>query len=100
MPIIVAAAQFSTKIQRTLTQSRVDLNLLKLIRLLRLARLLQKMDRYSQYSYIILTLLMLIFSLLAHWCACIWYVIALKEIEINPPEWRIGWLHQLADKIG
>lgn len=73
---------------------------MKLIRLLRLARLLQKMDRYSQYSYIILTMLMLIFSLLAHWCACIWYVIAISEIDNNPPEWRIGWLHQLSDKLG
>lgn len=76
------------------------MNLLKLIRLLRLARLLQKMDRYSQYSYIILTLLMLIFSLLAHWCACIWYVIAMQEIELNPPDWKIGWIHQLSDKLG
>lgn len=58
------------------------------------------MDRYSQYSYIILTLLMLIFSLLAHWFACIWYVIALQEIQNNPPEWHISWLHQLSDKLG
>lgn len=78
---------------------KVDLNLLKLIRLLRLARLLQKMDRYSQYSYIILTLLILIFSLLAHWCACIWYVIAMKEIDAHP-DWKIGWIHQLSDKLG
>lgn len=76
------------------------MNLVKLIRLLRLARLLQKMDRYSQYSYIILTMLMLIFSLLAHWCACIWYVIAISEIGNNPPDWKIGWLHQLSDKLG
>lgn len=58
------------------------------------------MDRYSQYSYIILTLLMLIFSLLAHWCACIWYVIAMEEIAQNPSDWKIGWLHQLSDKLG
>lgn len=43
---------------------------------------------------------MLIFSLLAHWCACIWYVIAMEEIERNPPEWKIGWIHQLSDKLG
>lgn len=48
------------------------------------------MDRYSQYSYIILTLLMLMFSLLAHWLACIWYVIAVEEIEINPIDWDVS----------
>lgn len=78
----------------------IDLNLLKLIRLARLARLYQKMDRYSQYSWIILSLLMLVFFLLSHWCACIWYVIAVKEIEYNPPDWKVGWLHQLSDRIG
>lgn len=66
------------------------MHLLKLTRLLRLARLLQKMDRYSQYSAIILTLLMLMFSLVAHWMACVWYVIALEEIEANPSNWDVG----------
>ena len=55
---------------------------MKLTRLLRLARLLQKMERYSQYSAMILTLLMLSFSLVAHWLACIWYMIADNELEI------------------
>ena len=35
--------------------------------------------RYSQYSVAILTLLMLTFALLAHWLACIWYVIGEME---------------------
>lgn len=59
------------------------IHLLKLTRLLRLARLLQKMDRYSQYSAMILTLLMFSFTLVAHWLACIWYVIAEKEDSRN-----------------
>ena len=33
---------------------------------------------------------MLSFSLLAHWLACIWYVIAVEEIEINPVSWDVG----------
>ncbi|PRD26687.1 UNVERIFIED_CONTAM: Kcnh8 [Trichonephila clavipes] len=76
------------------------MHLLKLTRLLRFARLLQKMDRYSQHSTIILTLLMLFFSLVAHWMACVWYVIALAEIEANPSSWDVGWLNQLANKLG
>ncbi|CAG2172941.1 unnamed protein product [Oppiella nova] len=43
---------------------------------------------------------MLSFSLLAHWLACIWYVIAVEEIELNPINWDVGWLHQLSSKLG
>uniref|UniRef100_A0A3Q3BMG3 Potassium voltage-gated channel, subfamily H (eag-related), member 8 n=1 Tax=Kryptolebias marmoratus TaxID=37003 RepID=A0A3Q3BMG3_KRYMA len=56
-------------------------HLLKTVRLLRLLRLLQKMDRYSQHSTVVLTLLMSMFALLAHWMACIWYIIGKMEME-------------------
>ncbi|KAM7407032.1 hypothetical protein PAMA_002984 [Pampus argenteus] len=46
-------------------------HLLKTVRLLRLLRLLQKLERYSQYSAVVLTLLMSMFALLAHWMACV-----------------------------
>ncbi|XP_024945498.1 potassium voltage-gated channel subfamily H member 8 isoform X2 [Cephus cinctus] len=75
------------------------IHLVKLTRLLRLARLLQKMDRYSQYSAMILTLLMLSFTLVAHWLACIWYVIAEKERLRNDKDWDLGWIHTLADRL-
>lgn len=67
-----------------------NIHLVKLTRLLRLARLLQKMDRYSQYSAVILTMLMLFFILVAHWLACIWFVIAEKERLRNDNEWDLG----------
>lgn len=38
----------------------------------------------------ILTLLMLCFSLVAHWLSCVWYVIAVKEQFDNDPDWDIG----------
>ncbi len=63
------------------TKTTSPIHLLKLTRLLRLARLLQKMDRYYQFSAAILSLLMLCFTLAAHWLACIWYVIAEKEFD-------------------
>ncbi|XP_055314848.1 potassium voltage-gated channel subfamily H member 8 isoform X2 [Sitodiplosis mosellana] len=75
------------------------IHLLKMTRLLRLARLLQKMDRYSQYAAMILTLLMLCFSLVAHWLACIWYVIAEKSQIDNDIDWDIGWMHTLAERL-
>ncbi|CAG5933043.1 unnamed protein product [Menidia menidia] len=76
-------------------------HLLKTVRLLRLLRLLQKLDRYSQYSAVVLTLLMSTFALLAHWMACVWYFIGRSEIESNnPASWDIGWLHELAKRLG
>lgn len=65
-------------------------HLLKTVRLLRLLRLLQKMDRYSQHGTVVLTLLMSMFALLAHWMACIWYIIGKMEIEANSYNWDIG----------
>ena len=66
-------------------------HLLKTVRLLRLLRLLQKLDRYSQHSTIVLTLLMSMFALLAHWMACNWYVIGKMEREDNSLlKWEVG----------
>lgn len=66
-------------------------HLLKTVRLLRLLRLLQKLERYSQYSAMVLTLLTSMFALLAHWMACVWYVIGRTEMESNDPlTWDIG----------
>ncbi|KAI0239899.1 Potassium voltage-gated channel subfamily H member 8 [Lamellibrachia satsuma] len=66
------------------------IHLLKVARLLRLARLMQKLDHYSQYSFVILTLLMAMFTVLAHWLACIWYVIGREELDRNPANWTVG----------
>lgn len=38
----------------------------------------------------ILTLLMLCFSLVAHWLACVWFVIAEKEQDLHDGDWDIG----------
>nr|XP_020460976.1 potassium voltage-gated channel subfamily H member 4-like isoform X2 [Monopterus albus] len=72
-------------------------HLLKTIRLLRLLRLLQKLDRYSQYTAVVLTLLMSVFALLAHWMACIWYMIGRSDME-SDRTWNIGWLHELGKR--
>ena len=39
------------------------------------------MDRLSQYSAVILSLLMTCFILLAHWLACLWYVIGWQDLH-------------------
>ncbi|MEE6471373.1 hypothetical protein FKM82_009255 [Ascaphus truei] len=75
-------------------------HLLKTVRLLRLLRLLPRLDRYSQYSAVVLSLLMVVFALLAHWVACIWYFIGQQEIENSQSEVpEIGWLQELARRL-
>ncbi|XP_070569928.1 voltage-gated delayed rectifier potassium channel KCNH8-like isoform X3 [Ptychodera flava] len=72
--------------------------LLKLVRLLRVARLLQKMERYSNYSAVVISFLMCMFALVAHWLACIWYVIGKEEAQ-NTEHASAGWLHELAHDL-
>ncbi|XP_054981738.1 potassium voltage-gated channel subfamily H member 3 isoform X1 [Sorex araneus] len=75
-------------------------HLLKTVRLLRLLRLLPRLDRYSQYSAVVLTLLMAVFALLAHWVACVWFYIGQLEIENSASELpEIGWLQELGRRL-
>ncbi|KAG8585833.1 hypothetical protein GDO81_005166 [Engystomops pustulosus] len=75
-------------------------HLLKTVRLLRLLRLLPRLDRYSQYSAVVLSLLMVVFALLAHWVACVWYFIGQQEIQSSQSEVpEIGWLQELARRL-
>ncbi|KAG8230695.1 hypothetical protein J437_LFUL014682 [Ladona fulva] len=57
------------------------------------------MDRHSQHSAAILTLLMLSFTLLAHWLACLWYVVADAERSKHKSDWDLGWIHHMADRL-
>ncbi|KAM7387365.1 hypothetical protein PAMA_009810 [Pampus argenteus] len=96
---LIAALPFDLLYAFNITVTSL-VHLLKTVRLLRLLRLLQKLDRYSQYSSVVLTLLMSVFALLAHWMACVWYVIGRKEIESSDPvTWDIGWLQELGKRL-
>ncbi|XP_061079316.1 potassium voltage-gated channel subfamily H member 4-like [Conger conger] len=96
---LIAALPFDLLYAFNITVTSL-VHLLKTVRLLRLLRLLQKLDRYSQYSAVVLTLLMSMFGLLAHWMACIWYVIGRAEMESQDPgAWDIGWLYELGKRL-
>nr|XP_046272540.1 potassium voltage-gated channel subfamily H member 4a [Scatophagus argus] len=96
---LIAALPFDLLYAFNITVTSL-VHLLKTVRLLRLLRLLQKLDRYSQYSAVVLTLLMSVFALLAHWMACVWYVIGRKEVESSDPvTWDIGWLQELGKRL-
>lgn len=56
---------------------------MKTVHLLRLLRLVQKMEHYSQHSSLVLALLMTIFTLLAHWTACVWYLVGLHDLKTS-----------------
>ncbi|XP_045129017.1 potassium voltage-gated channel subfamily H member 8-like isoform X3 [Portunus trituberculatus] len=97
---LLAAIPFDLLLAADVYSSATNIHLLKLTRLLRLARLLQKMDRYYQYSALILTLLMLSFTLVAHWLACVWYAIAEPQVNLwEEGEPRIGWIFDLAHRL-
>lgn len=49
--------------------------------------------------YFVLILPQLCFSLVAHWLACIWFVIAEREKFHNENEWDIGKLAQQYHKV-
>ena len=61
--------------------------LLKSARLLRLFRVARRMDRYSEYGIAVLLLLMCMFTLFAHWLACIWNGISIYEENRNINSW-------------
>ena len=48
---------------------------LKVVRLLRLGRIARKLDHYLEYGAAVLVMLILMFVMIAHWLACIWYTI-------------------------
>ncbi|XP_037086191.1 potassium voltage-gated channel subfamily H member 8-like [Pollicipes pollicipes] len=98
---LLFAADVYSSLRRVLNlkDEETPIHLLKLTRLLRLVRLLQKIDRYTQYSSMILTLLLVLFSLAAHWLACVWYVLADRERQQHSADWDIGWIPQLAERL-
>ena len=70
------------------------MGLLKTARLLRLVRVTRKIDRYSEYGLAVILLLTCLFTLTAHWLACVWHAIGIAEARDNS-----GWLSSLAGEI-
>lgn len=72
------------------------LGFLKVFRLLRLGRVARKIDKYLEYGASTFFLLMLSFCLVAHWMACIFYLIATGYDKYEPH----GWLQVLGRTVG
>uniref|UniRef100_A0A1I8JDJ1 Potassium voltage-gated channel protein eag n=1 Tax=Macrostomum lignano TaxID=282301 RepID=A0A1I8JDJ1_9PLAT len=67
---------------------------LKVVRLLRIGRVARKVDQYLEYGAALLILMIFGFVLLAHWMACVWYTIGLRDLDL---EIWYGWIPRLAN---
>lgn len=67
---------------------------LKVVRLLRLVRVARKVDRYIEYGTMMLILLIVVYMIVAHWLACIWYAIGRSDAENGL---RHSWLWKLGN---
>ncbi|BFZ26111.1 hypothetical protein BsWGS_29150 [Bradybaena similaris] len=69
---------------------------LKTARLLRLLRVIRRIEAFAEYGSAVLLLLMVTFTLIGHWLACIFYAIATMERpQLHAP---ISWLDGLANQ--
>ncbi|XP_071098943.1 potassium voltage-gated channel unc-103-like isoform X1 [Haliotis cracherodii] len=71
--------------------------ILKTARLLRLLRVVRRIEQFAEYGAAVLLLLMVTFTLIAHWLACIFYAIA--NMERPTLHAHISWLDGLADTM-
>lgn len=55
----------------------------------------RKLDRYSEYGLAVVILLTCLFTLCAHWLACIWHAIGVIEL----PQQK-GWIWSLTNDLG
>jgi len=69
---------------------------LKVVRLLRLGRVARKLDHYLEYGAAVLMLLIVMFVLIAHWFACVWFTIGSYEAARGI---QYGWLQRLGREV-
>ena len=78
-------------------QATTLMGLLKTARLLRLVRVSRKIDRYSEYGLAVIVLLTCLFTLTAHWLACVWHAIGILEAR-DDSGWLSGWGNKQTDQ--
>ena len=78
-------------------QTMTITGVLKTARLLRLLRVLRRIEQFAEYGAAVLLLLMVSFTLIGHWLACIFYAIA--NMERPHLKAKVGWLDNLAQTL-
>ena len=63
------------------------------MRLFRLGRVARALHRVLESSFALLFLMLSFYMVVAHWFACIWYVIGMEDLKTGI---NFGWLSSLA----
>ena len=69
-------------------------SILKVMRLFRLGRVARALHRFLENSFALLLLMLSFYMIVAHWFACVWYVIGREDIKNGN---QFGWLSALAN---
>ena len=67
--------------------------LFQVMRLFRLGRVARALHRFLESSFALLFLMLSFYMVVAHWFACIWYVIGMEDLKTGI---SYGWLSSLA----
>ena len=70
-------------------------SILKVMRLFRLGRVARALHRFLESSFALLLLMLSFYMIVAHWFACVWYVIGREDLKNGLMH---GWLSALANK--
>ncbi|CAB4064625.1 KCNH5 [Lepeophtheirus salmonis] len=62
-------------------------SILKVMRLFRLGRVARALHRFLESSFALLLLMLSFYMIVAHWFACIWYVIGREDLKKWSPIW-------------
>lgn len=71
--------------------------ILKVMRLFRLGRVARAMHRFLESSFALLLLMLSFYVIVAHWFACVFYVIGMEDLKNGVQH---GWLSKLANVTG
>ena len=63
------------------------------MRLFRLGRVARALHRFLESSFALLFLMLSFYMVVAHWFACVWYVIGMEDLKTGI---NFGWLSSLA----
>jgi hypothetical protein len=66
------------------------------MRLFRLGRVARALHRFLESSFALLLLMLSFYMIVAHWFACIWYVIGREDLKDGV---SYGWLSSLVSTI-
>ena len=71
--------------------------ILKVMRLFRLGRVARAMHRFLESSFALLLLMLSFYVIVAHWFACVFYVIGREDLKQGIQH---GWLSELSNTTG